>query len=61
MRAPYVYSVQVERDSTEGAEIYSGDLLIVDRSNEAKHDDIVIAPSNKGPGTTVAHLAPGSC
>jgi len=42
--APHVYLVKVEGDSMQGAGIYSGDLVIVDRGREAGHDDIVIAP-----------------
>ncbi len=49
LRAPHVYLVQVEGDSMQGAGIYSGDLLIVDRSNEAEHGDIVIAAVNSEP------------
>ncbi|MBA6119437.1 S24 family peptidase [Pseudomonas sp. NC26] len=49
LRAPHVYLVQVEGDSMQGAGIYSGDLLIVDRSREAEHGDIVIAAINAEP------------
>lgn len=49
LRAPHVYLVQVEGDSMQGAGIYSGDLLIVDRSKEAEHGDIVIAAINAEP------------
>ena len=31
LRAPHVYLVKVEGDSMQGAGIYSGDLVIVDR------------------------------
>ncbi len=33
----------------QGAGIYSGDLLIVDRSRDAEHGDIVIAAINTEP------------
>ncbi|MBJ9975252.1 translesion error-prone DNA polymerase V autoproteolytic subunit [Pseudomonas sp. S75] len=46
LRAPHVYLVKVEGDSMQGAGIHSGDLLIVDRGNEAVHGDIVIAAIN---------------
>ncbi len=49
LRAPHVYLVQVEGESMQGAGIFSGDLLIVDRSNEAKHGEIVIAAINGEP------------
>lgn len=37
------FFIQVEGDSMEGAGIFSGDILVVDRSLEPKHNDIVIA------------------
>lgn len=49
LRAPHVYLVQVEGDSMLGAGIYPGDLLIVDRSAEPAHGDIVIAAINSEP------------
>lgn len=49
IRAPHVYLVKVEGDSMQGAGIYSGDLVIVDRGREAEHDDIVIAAVNSEP------------
>jgi len=49
LRAPHVYLVQVEGDSMQGAGIFSGDLLIVDRSKDAEHGDIVIAAVNAEP------------
>lgn len=49
LRVPHVYLVQVEGDSMQGAGIFSGDLLIVDRSKEAEHGDIVIAAINAEP------------
>lgn len=44
-----MYLVQVEGDSMQGACIYSGDLLIVDRSRDAEHGDLVIAAINTEP------------
>lgn len=46
LRAPSVYLVKIEGDSMQGAGMYSGDLLIVDRGIDAKHGDIVIAAVN---------------
>jgi DNA polymerase V len=37
------FFVRVDGDSMEEAGIYEGDILIVDRSLTAQHDDIVIA------------------
>jgi len=37
------FFVRVEGDSMEGAGIYSADILVVDRSIDAKHDSIVVA------------------
>lgn len=37
------FFVRVEGDSMIGAGIFSGDVLIVDRSLTAKHDDVVVA------------------
>jgi len=49
IRAPHVYLVKIEGDSMQGAGIYSGDLVIVDRSLDAVHGDIVIASINSEP------------
>ncbi|MGE8067095.1 LexA family protein [Pseudomonas sp. NPDC089569] len=49
LRAPHVYLVKVEGDSMQGAGIFSGDLVIVDRGREAEHGDIVIAAVNNEP------------
>lgn len=40
------FFVRVEGDSMEGAGIYSGDVLVVDRSVEARHGVIVVAAVN---------------
>lgn len=49
IRAPHVYLVKIEGDSMQGAGIYTGDLVIVDRSRYAEHGDIVIAALNDEP------------
>jgi DNA polymerase V len=49
IRAPHVYLVKIEGDSMQGAGIYCGDLVIVDRSLDAVHGDIVIAALNTEP------------
>lgn len=49
IRAPHVYLVKIEGDSMQGAGIYCGDLVIVDRSIDAVHGDIVIAALNSEP------------
>lgn len=35
IRAPHVYLVRIDGDSMQGGGIYSGDMVIVDRSIEA--------------------------
>jgi DNA polymerase V len=40
------YFVRAQGDSMQGAGIFSGDVLVVDRSLEACHGDIVIAEFN---------------
>lgn len=49
IRAPHTYLVKIDGDSMQGAGIYSGDLVIVDRSLDATHGDIVIAAINSEP------------
>lgn len=49
LRAPHVYLVKIEGDSMNGAGLFSGDLVIVDRGREARHGDIVIAALNGEP------------
>jgi DNA polymerase V len=49
IRAPHVYLVRIDGDSMQGAGIYSGDMVIVDRSIEAVSGDIVIAALNSEP------------
>jgi DNA polymerase V len=46
IRAPHLYLAKVLGDSMQGAGIFSGDLVIVDRSKTARHGDIVIAALN---------------
>jgi len=49
IRAPHVYLVKIEGESMMGAGIYDGDLVIVDRSRDPQHGDIVIAGLNGEP------------
>ncbi|RMO19022.1 SOS response transcriptional repressor, RecA-mediated autopeptidase [Pseudomonas cichorii] len=56
IRAPHVYLVRVEGDSMQGAGIYSGDLVVVDRSLYAEHGDIVIAALNNEPVCKRLHM-----
>jgi len=46
IRAPHVYLAKISGDSMQGAGIFNGDLVIVDRSKTAQHGDIVIAALN---------------
>ncbi|SEJ95422.1 LexA family transcriptional regulator [Pseudomonas sp. NFR16] len=56
IRAPHVYLVKIEGDSMQGAGIYSGDLVVVDRSVEPVSGDIVIAALNTEPLCKRLHL-----
>jgi DNA polymerase V len=56
IRAPHVYLVKIEGDSMQGAGIYCGDLVIVDRSLYAEHGDIVIAALNSEPVCKRLHM-----
>lgn len=49
IRAPHTYLVRAAGDSMEGAGIFDGDLMVVDRSREAQANDIVIAALNSEP------------
>lgn len=49
IRAPHTYLVRASGDSMEGAGIFDGDLMVVDRSREAQANDIVIAALNSEP------------
>lgn len=49
VRAPHIYLAKIQGDSMQGAGIYDGDLVIVDRSQEALHGEIVIAALNGEP------------
>lgn len=55
IRAPHTYLVRAAGDSMEGAGIYDGDLMVVDRSRQAEPGDIVIAALNSE--ATVKRLA----
>ncbi|WP_256670271.1 LexA family transcriptional regulator [Pseudomonas sp. CFSAN084952] len=46
IRAPHMYLAEIQGDSMQGAGIFSGDLVVVDRSKTARHGDIVIAALN---------------
>ncbi|WP_158177983.1 LexA family protein [Pseudomonas viridiflava] len=56
IRAPHVYLVKIDGDSMHGAGIYSGDLVVVDRSLYAEHGDIVIAALNTEPLCKRLHM-----
>lgn len=49
IRAPATYLVRVDGDSMQGAGIFSRDLLVVDKSAEPVHGDIVIGVVNGEP------------
>lgn len=49
IRAPGTYLVKCEGDSMQGAGIFSGDILIVDRGREPKSGNIVIGVVNREP------------
>jgi DNA polymerase V len=49
IRAPHVYLAKIEGDSMEGAGIFCGDLVVVNRGLNAEHGDIVIAGLNAEP------------
>jgi DNA polymerase V len=51
-----VYLVKIDGDSMQGAGIYHGDLVIVDRSLYAEHGDIVIAALNTEPLCKRLHM-----
>lgn len=59
IRAPGTYFVKCLGESMQGAGIFSGDLLIVDKARDAKTGDIVIGVINQEP--TVKYLARASC
>lgn len=56
IRAPHVYLVKIEGDSMQGAGIYCGDLVIVDRSLYAEHGNIVVASLNTEPVCKRLHM-----
>ena len=45
-RPPSTFLVRASGESMEGAGIYSGDILVVDRSLPAKHEKVVIVALN---------------
>ncbi|SQF99008.1 putative prophage repressor [Paucimonas lemoignei] len=56
VRTPHVHLVKIDDDSMEGAGIYRGDLVTVDRSLYAEHGDIVIAALNSDPICKRLHM-----
>jgi len=56
IRAPHVYLIKIDGDSMQGAGIYDGDMVIVDRSLYAEHGDIVIAALNTEPLCKRLHM-----
>ncbi|MFJ5296709.1 LexA family protein [Pseudomonas sp. NPDC088368] len=56
IRAPHVYLVKIAGDSMQGAGIFDGDLVVVDRSVYAEHGDIVIAALNSEPLCKRLHM-----
>jgi DNA polymerase V len=59
IRSPGTYLVKVEGDSMEGAGIFSGDLLIVDKGIDAKAGQVIIGVVDQQP--LVKYLAFVSC
>ena len=59
MREPNVYLAKLEGDSMQGVGIHSGDLLIVDRSLYAEHDNIVVASLNSETVCKRLHMRDG--
>ncbi|WP_263147930.1 translesion error-prone DNA polymerase V autoproteolytic subunit [Pseudomonas sp. RIT-PI-AD] len=49
VRAPHTYLAYVEGDSMQGAGIFDGDLVVIDRSRTAVHGNIIIAVLNGEP------------
>lgn len=49
IRAPHIYLVRIGGQSMQGAGIFDGDLVIVDRSIEPRHGHIVIGCVNQEP------------
>jgi len=56
IRAPHVYLAKIEGESMQDAGIFCGDLVIVDRSLNAEHGDIVIAGLNSEPVCKRLHM-----
>lgn len=49
VKAPHIYLVRIEGNSMVGAGIFDGDLVLVDRSIDPAHNQIVIAAINGEP------------
>ncbi|PNA07174.1 MULTISPECIES: LexA family transcriptional regulator [unclassified Pseudomonas] len=60
IRAPHVYLAKIEGDSMQGAGIFCGDLVVVDRSLTAEHGDIVIVGLNAEPICKRLHMRDGA-
>ena len=56
IRAPHIYLAKIEGDSMEGAGIFCGDMVVVNRSLTAEHGDIVIAGLNAEPICKRLHI-----
>ena len=59
IRAPHMYLVRIDGDSMQGAGIFSGDVVIVDRGRDAEHGDIIIAAVNNEPVCKRLHRRDG--
>jgi DNA polymerase V len=53
---PHVYLSRIQDDSMQDAGIFSGDLVVVDRSLYAEHGDIVVAALNCEPVCKRLHM-----
>ncbi len=53
---PHVYLSRIQDDSMQDAGIFSGDLVVVDRSLYAEHGDIVVAALNSEPVCRRLHM-----
>lgn len=59
IRTPDVCLFKVKEDSMQGVGIHCGDLVIVDRSLYAEHDNIVVASLNCEPVCKRLHMRDG--
>lgn len=49
LRAPETYLVRVQGDSMQGAGIFSGDILVIDKGREPMRGNVIIAVINDEP------------